>query len=67
VETQVAEYVDPSVVLWDDTAAPMSGKFTLSGVKIRTTCVVTVIVRDPVTGATVGSASKSAAAVPKGV
>jgi hypothetical protein len=67
VETTVAESFNPSVVVWDDTAAPESGRFTVSGVKLRTTYKVTVIVRDAATGSTLGTASVSAAAVPKGV
>ena len=66
VETTVAEYFDPSAVVWDDPAAPESGKFTVYGVKLRTTYVVTVTVLDAATGAVVGSATKSAAATPKG-
>ena len=67
VETVVAESFNPAEVVWDDSAAPESGKFTVSGVRLRTTCKVTVIVRDATTGGTVGTASVSAAAVPKGV
>ena len=62
VETVVAESYNPDQVVWDDTAAPESGKFTLGGVKLNTTYKVTVLVRDAVTGAMVGSASVSAAA-----
>src|SRR4051794_36882500 len=65
VETTVAEYLDPTAVVWDDTAAPENGGVTVFGIKLRTTYLVTVTVRDAVTGALVGSATKSAAAVPK--
>lgn len=67
VETNVAESFDPTAVVWNDPAATQSGKFTVYGVKVRTTYKVTVTVRDAGTGALVGSASVSAAAVPKGV
>jgi hypothetical protein len=67
VESRLTEYADPSAVLWDDPAAPTSGRFTVAGVKLRTTYAVTVIVRDATTGATVGSATQLTAAVPKGV
>jgi len=45
VETVVAESYNPDQVVWDDTAAPESGKFTLGGVKLNTTYKVTVLVR----------------------
>src|SRR4051812_44797400 len=65
VELTVAEYFDPTAVVWDDTQAPDDGRI-LVGVKLRTTYLVTVTVRDAATGAVVGSATKSAAATPKG-
>src|SRR4051812_19028012 len=60
VETVVADYYDASAVLWDDTAAPESGKFTVYGVTIAKNYRVTITVRDASTGATVGSVSRLA-------
>ena len=53
LETVLADYYDPSVVLWDDPAAPLSGDFTVYGVQIAKNYKVTLIVRDARTGATV--------------
>jgi hypothetical protein len=60
VETLVADYYDASAVLWDDPTAPLSGKFTVFGVTIAKNYRVTLVVRDAVTGATVGSVSRLA-------
>jgi len=60
VETIMADYFDPSVVLYDDPAAPQSGRFTVSGVTIAHNYRVTILVRDAVTGATVGSVDRLA-------
>lgn len=62
VETVVAETWYPDQVVWDDTSAPESGKFTVYGVKVNTLYKVTVLVRDAGSGALVGSASVSAKA-----
>ena len=67
VEVLVYESFDPSNVLYDDTAAPLSGKATVFGVKVGTLYKVVLTVRDATTGATVGEASASAKApVPTG-
>ena len=60
LETILADYYDPSVVLWDDQAAPLSGRFTVYGVTIAKNYKVTLVVRDAVTGATVTSVSRLA-------
>ena len=57
---------DPANVLWNDPAAPLSGKFTV-GVTARVSYQVRVTVYDAATGAQVGSRTIFAAAVPKGV
>lgn len=62
VETLVAETWYPDQVVWDDTAAPESGKFTVYGVNVNTLYKVTVLVRDAGSGALVGSATVSAKA-----
>ena len=64
--TQVAEYLDPSVVIYENPAAPLNGKFTV-GVRTRVTYVVTVTAYDAVTGLVAGVQKAYAAAVPKGV
>lgn len=66
VRTTVAEYLDPSVVVYDNPAAPLDGKFTV-GVNIRVTYVITIAAYDSVTGALAGSQKAYAAAVPKPV
>jgi hypothetical protein len=53
LETIVADYYDPRVVLWDDPVAPLSGKLTVYGVTIAKNYRVTLIVRDARTGTTV--------------
>jgi hypothetical protein len=53
LETIVADYYDASAVLWDDPAAPLSGKFTVYGVQIAKNYRVTLVVRDASTGAVV--------------
>ena len=65
VETNVAESFDPTAVVWNDPQAPLSGKFTVYGVKLRTTYKVKVTVRDAGTGVVLGSSSVSASATPK--
>ena len=59
LETMVADYFDPSVVLYDDPAAPLSGKFGL-GVQIARNYRVTLVVRDATTGATVAQVDRLA-------
>ena len=63
----VAEYANPAAVVYDNPTAALNGKFTVFGVKVRTTYKVTVSVYDAATGASVGSSSVYAAAIPKGV
>jgi hypothetical protein len=60
VETIVADYYDASAVLWDDAAAPTSGKFTVGGVQVAKNYRVTLIVRDVRSGATVYSVDRLA-------
>ena len=67
VTTSVNEYSTPGVYAWLQLGAPLNGKFTVNGVKVRTTYQVTVTVVDAVTGAVVGSQSAYTAAIPKGV
>lgn len=62
VETLMWESFVPSNVVWDDPAAPLSGRFTVTGVKLNTNYRVTVIVRDAATGAEVSRLSILAAA-----
>ncbi len=63
----VYQYTAPSNVLYDAPDAPLSGKFTVFGVKLSTSYVVKVTVTDAATGAVVGTGTAFAAAVPKGV
>ena len=60
LETIVADYYDPTAVLYDDTAAPLSGRFTVFGVTIAKNYRVTLIVRDAATGATVWTVDRLA-------
>lgn len=63
----VAEYLAPSVVLYDWQNAPTTGKFTAFGVRVRVTYKVTVTVVDTATGAIAGTQSAFVAAIPKPV
>lgn len=63
----VAEYLNPAAVIYDWQDAPLSGKFTASGVRVRVTYKVTVTVIDTATGAVAGTQSAFVAAVPKPV
>ena len=67
VAVTVAEYADRTAVIWDDQNAPVNGKFTAFGVKLRTSYIITVAVYDAATSELVGQLSAFAAAVPKGV
>lgn len=67
VTTHVARLSDATNIVWDDPAAPLSGKFTVFGVATRTSYLVTVTVFDGATGAVAGTRSITAAAIPKGV
>ncbi len=61
------EYLAPANVVWDQANAPLSGRFTVFGVKTRTSYLVRVDVFDAATGTKVGTRSITAAAIPKGV
>ena len=63
----VRELLVPSNVVWDQANAPLSGRFTVFGVKVRTSYLVRVDVLDAATGTLVGTRSITAAAIPKGV
>lgn len=65
VRTVVAESANPAVVVWDDPNAPLSGKFTVGGVRVNLSYTATVSVYDAVTGAPVGQRSIFVAAVRK--
>ena len=67
VSTNVAEYLSPSTVVYDNPAAPLNGKFTVVGVRTRVTYVVTITAYDQRTGAVAGSQKAYTAAIPKGV
>ncbi len=67
VANTVAEYLDSTVVVYSDPAAPLNGKFTANGVRVRTTYKVTIDVLDASTGQLVGTLSAFTAAIPKGV
>jgi hypothetical protein len=62
VETLMWENFDPSNVVWDDPAAPTSGRFTVTGVKRNTNYRVTVVVRDAANGVEVSRLSILASA-----
>lgn len=63
----VSEYLNPSVVVYDNPGAPLNGKFTVFGVRLSTSYKVTVTVVDTATGTIAGSQSAYVAAVPRGV
>ena len=63
----VSEYLNPAVVMYDNPTAPLNGKFTVFGVRVRVTYKVTVTVIDVATGAVAGTQSAFVAAIPKGV
>ncbi|MEQ1701608.1 MAG: hypothetical protein ABMA25_15980 [Ilumatobacteraceae bacterium] len=63
----VGEYLNPAVVVYDNPGAPLNGKFTVAGVRVRVTYKVTVTVIDSATGAVAGTQSAFVAAIPKGV
>ena len=67
VTTNVAEWLTPASVVWNDTAAPLNGKFTVNGIRVRTTYTVTVTVRSAADGSVVGTSTIFTAAIPKGV
>jgi hypothetical protein len=61
------ESADPSVVVYADPAAPLSGKFTVAGVKRNFSYQVKITVTDQVTGTVQGTRTIFAAAVYKGI
>lgn len=67
VDVVVYRTLTPSDVVWDQPSAPLSGKFTVFGIQVRTSYTVKLTVRDAATGAVVGTGTASAAAIPKGV
>ncbi len=67
VHVTVTEYLNSASVAYDYANAPVNGKFTVFGIKLRTTYVVTVAVSDALSGAALGSLSTYTAAVPKPV
>lgn len=67
VDTKVSEYYDRSVAVYDNPAAPLSGKFTVFGIRTRVLYIVTVTATDAATGAQAGTLSTVVSAVPKGV
>lgn len=66
VRVEMWQSTNPSNVLWLDENAPMSGRFTVA-VTARVSYQVKVTVTDATTGATEGSQTIFAGAVPKGV
>ncbi len=54
-------------VIYQDTDAVASGKFTLPGIKVRTSYTGRVTVLDATTGEVLGVRSAGVAAIPKGV
>jgi hypothetical protein len=67
VDTQLFRNGNPAEVHYDDTAAPLSGRFTVFGVTANTSYIAKVTVYDAATGAVLGSKQIFAAAVYKGV
>jgi hypothetical protein len=67
IDTQVYLSANPSLVYYDNPAAPASGRFTVFGITANTSYIVKVTVSDATTGAVVGTRSIYAAAVYKGV
>lgn len=65
VRTVVAESANPAAVVWDDPAAPPSGRFTVFGVRVNYSYTATVFVYDAATGALAGQRSIFVAAVRK--
>jgi hypothetical protein len=67
VDTQLFRNGSPAEVHYDDTDAPLSGRFTVFGVTANTSYIAKVTVYDAATGAVLGSKQIFAAAVYKGV
>ena len=67
VDTQLYLNATHATVYYDDSAAPLSGRFTVFGVTANTSYIAKVTVYDAATGAVLGSKQIFAAAVYKGV
>jgi hypothetical protein len=67
VDVTMYESANPAAVAYSNPAAPLSGRVTVFGIKIRTSYTVKVTVRDAATGALVGTGTAFAGATPKGV
>ncbi len=67
VDTRLYRTVDPSAIAYDNAAAPLSGKFAVSGVVPNTSYIAKVSVYNAATGTLMGSKSIYAAANYKGV
>ena len=65
VDVKLYETANPSVVLYDDPAAPASGKVAIFGVRVNYSYTAKVTVYDASTGAVAGSSTIFAAAVRK--
>ena len=67
VDARLYLTADPSAVAYDDSNAPLSGKFTVFGVKANTSYIAKITLTDSVSGAVVATKSIYAAAKYKGV
>lgn len=67
VAVSVYETLNPASVVYSDPAAALNGKFTVVGIKARTSYTVKVVVTDAATGAVAGTGTITTAAIPKGV
>ena len=65
VDALVAELENPVAVAYDDPNAPLSGRFTISGIRYRTNYKVTISTIDAATGLSAGSQFMYAGAFPK--
>jgi hypothetical protein len=62
VSVLVYELFDPTNVLRDEPEAPLSGRFTVTGVKLGTLYRVAITIRDAATGVTIAEVDRSASA-----
>jgi hypothetical protein len=68
VTRSIVEYLVPANIVYSATSSSdLTGRFTVNGVKVRTTYQVTVTVLDVATQVVIGSQSVYTAAIPKGV
>lgn len=65
VDVRLYESANPTAIAYDNPASPLSGKPTVSGVKVNTSYIAKVTVYDASTGAVAGSSQIFAAAVRK--